>query len=1065
MKATKLIALLVGTSCAALAAAPPAPQGVITARAFTGIGGDTVANLTNSAKFINNEPDVVTYLPYFEWNATGDIYTPPGDWGDDYGVQIVGYFYPPSDGEYWFYICSDDQSVLYLSTDENPANKKLIAMEPVWNGTRNYEGTDRRNPDNPENCSATFLGTEWPERDPVMGGAKIELKAGKAYYIEALMKEAGGGDNLSVAVFDMSGVIPSMPGALIPIPGEYLATIDKSSGPPVFVVQLESQTVNEGESVTFSVEVDGTPPYTYQWYRDGNPIPDATNATYTIPFVLATDDGAKFKVEVTNNLGTRTSEEVVLTVIPDTQPPAVADIGSDEPTSVFVVFDEPVEQTSAENPANYQIQDGPAVTAAVFQPDGQTVRLTTGSPLAEGQWYTLVINGVKDQSVAGNATENLEARFRGAVFTEGVVKYERWEGYGMNHYGGDVSAFNDDLQNGSLPPPTAVAYLPIFDAPAGVADQYGGRLSCWFIPPQTGNYVFFMESDDHGFLYLSTDNNPANKKVIAQESSWADQYWFVEEGEEERRSDMFADTEWPSGNVITLQAGQRYWLELLWLEGGGGDHASATFKLEGEPDPRSGFQESILLKGGTIGTYVDATISEVEITKQPKSVTVLQNRPATFTVKARGVWRGGTTPLYQWQRAEAGSTNFVDIVGAAGDTYTIPHTSMADNGAQFRVKVWVPGEVVYSDVVTLTVEKDTEPPKLVSAGVLKGGQIVGVEFDELVDPTTAQNIANYTVSGVTVNSATVLTNLGNVVRLDVSGPINGPFTVTVKNVRDIFGNAMGSMTVDGVVSPMISVDVGEPGVNPVEPGWAVTWNGKDFYVVGGGHDIWDTEDTFHFVYQVMEGDFDLAVRIEAMDGPQWYSHVDFHVRKPDESGKPKPPDPNINILAYRPDWPNEVWFDWRPSRGADSDSSGIVVQPGYPNCWLRLKRTGTVIAGYHSNDGYHWTKLDEIDTATQPGFEPFEGPLLVGLAVCVYDNTPGEVAWGIFRDFGPTPQALPSIESITLDENGNVVIEFTGILQQADQVGGPYEDIPDATSPYVVTPTGKAKFFRARGQQ
>ena len=83
-----------------------------------------------------------------------------------------------------------------------------------------------------------------------------------------------------------------------------------------------------------------------------------------------------------------------------------------------------------------------------------------------------------------------------------------------------------------------------------------------------------------------------------------------------------------------------------------------------------------------------------------------------------------------------------------------------------------------------------------------------------------------------------------------------------------------------------------------------------------------------------------------------------------------------------------------------------------------------------------------------------------------HDNSEGALAWAIFRDFGPTPTAPPpSIKSIALDENGNVVIEFTGILQQADQVEGPYEDIPDATSPYVVTPTGKAKFFRARGQQ
>ncbi|MBI4661111.1 MAG: hypothetical protein HY735_19960 [Verrucomicrobia bacterium] len=33
---------------------------------------------------------------YFEWAATGDVATPPGNWADNYGTQIVGYFYPPA---------------------------------------------------------------------------------------------------------------------------------------------------------------------------------------------------------------------------------------------------------------------------------------------------------------------------------------------------------------------------------------------------------------------------------------------------------------------------------------------------------------------------------------------------------------------------------------------------------------------------------------------------------------------------------------------------------------------------------------------------------------------------------------------------------------------------------------------------------------------------------------------------------------------------------------------------------------------------------------------------------
>ena len=81
-----------------------------------------------------------------------------------------------------FYISSDDQGELWLSTDDNPANKKLVCSEPQWNGSRVWTGGDRRNPAAPENIS-----------NP------IGLEAGKFYYVEALMKEGVGGDNLAVA--------------------------------------------------------------------------------------------------------------------------------------------------------------------------------------------------------------------------------------------------------------------------------------------------------------------------------------------------------------------------------------------------------------------------------------------------------------------------------------------------------------------------------------------------------------------------------------------------------------------------------------------------------------------------------------------------------------------------------------------------------------------------------------------------------------------------------------------------------------------------------------------------
>ncbi len=205
------------------AAAPTAAQGFITVREFRDITGTAVADLTGNAKFPNS-PDVTAYPAYFEWPNGGDIYTTPpangiaGQEHDNYGAQIIGYFYPPATGPYVFYVCADDNAELYLSEDDTPAKKHLIARETSWSNPRQYD-TSAGSSDLTAKRSDQFAATAWPQ------GNTINLTQGRAYYIEALMKEGTGGDNLSVAVQDPTGAIDST----LPIPGAYLSTIDRAS--------------------------------------------------------------------------------------------------------------------------------------------------------------------------------------------------------------------------------------------------------------------------------------------------------------------------------------------------------------------------------------------------------------------------------------------------------------------------------------------------------------------------------------------------------------------------------------------------------------------------------------------------------------------------------------------------------------------------------------------------------------------------------------------------------------------------------------------------------------------
>ncbi len=643
----------------AQAAAPPSPQGVITAKAFFNIGGGvTIPDLTGSPKFPDN-PDLVAYPPYFEFPFSGDINTPPpADVYNNYGVQIIGYFYPPTTGDYIFKIAADDNAQLYLSTDADPANKKLIAIEPEWNPVRDFDGTSRRNATNPQNNSQTWTGTEWPTKDPVMGGAKITLTAGRAYYIEALMKEGGGGDNLAVAVQDPAFLID----ASLPIPGQYLSSFDKNSGPVTIVTQPADATVDEGRPVSFTVEVDGTPPYTYQWKKNGADITDATNKVYSIPYASFADNGAKFSVAVTGAQGSATSAQATLTVNRDTTPPTlVRASGGGDFVSVTVRFSERVDPTSATTPGNYSISGGISVSGAVMVNE-TTVRLTT-SRQTGGQRYTLTVNNVRDMaSVPNTIAPNSTIEFNSAVFKTGLVAWERYNG------GGSITQFIEDIANNALPPPDVTWTTSLFESGRGLADNYRGRGYAWFKPATTGNYVFIITADDNARLFLSTDDNPANKKAIAAESSWSNNREWSSAGEEQR-SDSYTETEWPNFWTITLQAGRSYYLEALWQEGGGGDGCEVTILREGDPTPANGTPASTA--GGELGIFVDPSSLPPVITQPPAGlVTYKQGDTLTWTVVADSV-----SPMtYQWYR------NKIAIPGATSATLTIPNAGIESVG-------------------------------------------------------------------------------------------------------------------------------------------------------------------------------------------------------------------------------------------------------------------------------------------------------------------------------------------------------------------------------------------------
>lgn len=91
---------------------------------------------------------------------------------------------------------------------------------------------------------------------------------------------------------------------------------------PTVLAQPQSVTTNEGATVTFTVQAEGSAPLFLQWRKGGVPIYGATNATLLLTNVRLSDAGL-YRVSVSNPWGARESATAQLTVVPAPIPPSL----------------------------------------------------------------------------------------------------------------------------------------------------------------------------------------------------------------------------------------------------------------------------------------------------------------------------------------------------------------------------------------------------------------------------------------------------------------------------------------------------------------------------------------------------------------------------------------------------------------------------------------------------------------------------------------------------------------------------------------------------------------------
>ncbi len=184
-----------------------------------------------------------------------------------------------------------------------------------------------------------------------------------------------------------------------------------NSEPLQIFQQPASRSVPEESRVQFRADVFGGGNVTYQWYKNGSPLPGATNQVLILPFVHP-PDGGQFWFAATNAFNGVLSSNATLTVIPDTVPPGLAGAYlTNDFNTIALVFSEPLDPQSATNIANYSFSPSISVLSAQLV-SSNLVRLTI-SGFDPQLAYTITVQGVRDlalppNSIAANATSRVQ---------------------------------------------------------------------------------------------------------------------------------------------------------------------------------------------------------------------------------------------------------------------------------------------------------------------------------------------------------------------------------------------------------------------------------------------------------------------------------------------------------------------------------------------------------------------------------------------------------------------------------------------------------------------------------
>jgi fibronectin type 3 domain-containing protein len=187
----------------------------------------------------------------------------------------------------------------------------------------------------------------------------------------------------------------------------------------------------------------------------------------------------------------------------------------------------------------------------------------------------------------------------------------------------------------------------------------------------------------------------------------------------------------------------------------------------------------------------------------------------------------------------------------------------------------------------------------------------------------------------------------------------------------------------------VGADIGGP-----SPAGSFSLAGGTFTVTGGGSDIWNRADAFHYVYQALSGDGAILARVASVQDVDPWTKAAVMVRGS--------VDANAAFADVVVTPSQGTAFQARTAAGDPAE--GTTGPAGAAPYWLDVVRTGDTLTGYTSTDGVRFTQVGSYTI-------PMPGTVYIGLAVTSHhDGTP---ATAVFDQVTvsqplPSPPAAPS---------------------------------------------------------